>query len=74
MKDVSSLAVFTAKVLCLVVFVNMLRPDRINPVQGPSPAQVCKTGRSAAQACDLSVNATMSRVVALQSSAARASP
>jgi hypothetical protein len=74
MKDVFCLAIFTAKVLCLVVFVNILRPDRIDPVQGASPAQVCKTGRSAAQACDLSVNATMSGAGAPQFSSARASP
>ena len=39
MSDVFSLAVFTAKVLCLVVFVNLLRPDRINPVQGAGALQ-----------------------------------
>lgn len=39
MKDVFSLAVFTAKLLCLVVFVSMLRPDRINPVQGAGALQ-----------------------------------
>jgi hypothetical protein len=58
MSDVFSIAVFTAKVLCLVVFVNLLRPDRINPVQGASPAQVCQSERSAAQACLLSARAS----------------
>jgi hypothetical protein len=72
MKNVFSLAVFTAKVLCLVVFVSMLRPDRINPVQGASPAQACKTWRSAAQACDLGVNANNVGAGALQSSSDRA--
>ena len=66
MKDVFSLAVFTAKVLSLVVFVNLLRPDRINPVQGTGTAQYCQPGRSDARACDLSVNATMSGVDALR--------
>lgn len=33
MKDVLCLAIFAAKVLCLVAFVNMLGPDRINPAQ-----------------------------------------
>jgi hypothetical protein len=66
MKDVFSLAVFTAQVLCLVVFVNLLRPDRINPVQGTGTAQDCQAGRSAARACDLGVNATMSAAAALR--------
>ena len=56
MKDAFCLAVLTAKVLCLVMFVNMLRPDHINPVQAASAAQYCKAGHSAAQACDLGVN------------------
>jgi hypothetical protein len=57
MKDAFCLAVLTAKVLCLVMFVTMLRPDHINPVQAASAAQYCKAGHTAAQACDLGVDA-----------------
>lgn len=60
MKDVFSLAVFIAKVLCLVLFVSLLRPDRINPAQGTGTAQYCQPARFAARACDPSINATMS--------------
>lgn len=66
MKDVFSLAVLIAKVLCLVLFVNLLRTDRITPIQGPTTAQYCQPGRSAARACDLSVKATMSGGVVLR--------
>jgi hypothetical protein len=52
MKDVLCLAAFAAKVLCLVVFVTTLKPDRIGVVQAPTTPEYCKTERSGAHGCN----------------------
>jgi hypothetical protein len=51
MKDVLSLAAFAIKVLCLVVFVNILKPDGIRTAQAPGAPEHCERARSQAQTC-----------------------
>ena len=60
MKDVVSLAVFAGKVLCLALFVTVLKPDRINTVQASGRELYCERGISHAQPCDPSLLATLS--------------
>ena len=50
MRDVFCLAI-VAKVLCLVVFIAVLKPSEIRTAQAPSSAEGCKTRRSGAPAC-----------------------
>jgi hypothetical protein len=54
MNDVLTLAVFTAKVLCLMVFVTILKPDgSIGSIRtSPKPVD-CSKDRSAMLECDL---------------------
>jgi hypothetical protein len=42
MKDVFCLATFAIKVLCLVVFVIILKPRGISTVEAPSKPQYCE--------------------------------
>jgi hypothetical protein len=51
MKDVLSLATFAAKVLCLVVFVSILKPDAIRTAEAPGRPEHCEQARSRAQTC-----------------------
>jgi len=51
MRDVFCLATFVAKVLCLVVFISVLKPSDVRTAQAPSSAECCKTKRSGAPAC-----------------------
>ena len=46
MKDVFCLATFAAKVLCLVVFVVILKPHGISTVQASNKPQVCELARA----------------------------
>ena len=56
MNDVLTLAVFAAKVLCLIVFVSVLKPDGNIGAVWTSPKPVdCKKDRSAMLECGLSV-------------------
>ena len=56
MNDVFSLAVFAAKVLCLIVFVSVLKPDgSIGAVWTSTKPVDCRKERSAMQECGLSV-------------------
>jgi hypothetical protein len=50
MRDVFCLATF-AKLLCLVVFIAVLKPVEIRTAQAPSSAEGCKIRRSGAPAC-----------------------
>ena len=50
MRDVFCLAI-VAKVLCLVVFIAVLKPSDVRTAQAPSSAECCKTRRSGAPAC-----------------------
>lgn len=51
MKDVFCLAVFAGKVLCLMVFVTVLKPDSIGPVQTSTKPVDCRITRSGMQDC-----------------------
>ena len=51
MRDVFCLATFVAKVLCLVVFIAVLKLGEIRTAQAPSSAEGCKIRRSGAPAC-----------------------
>ena len=51
MKDVLSLAAFAIKILCLVVFVNILKPDGIRTAQAPGRPEHCEKAGSRAQTC-----------------------
>jgi hypothetical protein len=56
MNDVSTLALFTAKVLCLMVFVTILKPDGSIGSIRTSPKSVdCRKDRSAMLECGLNV-------------------
>ena len=61
MKDVLCLAVFAGKILCLIMFVNVLNPDIIGVVQTPTHPVDCRMGRSGPQECASNVFATASR-------------
>jgi hypothetical protein len=56
MTDVLTLAVFAAKVLCLMVFVTILKPDGSIGAIRTSPKPVdCRKDRSATLECGLNV-------------------
>jgi hypothetical protein len=62
MNDVLSLAMFAGKVLCLMVFVTVLKPDsRIGAVQTSTKPVDCRMERSGMQECALSVFAAASQ-------------
>ena len=62
MKDIVSLAVFAAKLLCLMVFVTILKPDRsIGTIQTSTKPADCRIGRSGMQECGLNVFAAASQ-------------
>ena len=62
MNDVFFLAVFVAKVLCLMVFVSVLKPDgSIDAVQTSTKPVDCRTERSGMQECGLNVFAPASQ-------------
>ncbi|HXO71164.1 MAG TPA: hypothetical protein VN838_19550 [Bradyrhizobium sp.] len=46
MNDVLSLAAFAGKIVCLMVFVTVLRPDKIGAVEAPARPATCTTGDS----------------------------
>ena len=46
MKDVLCLATFAAKVLCLMLFVIVLKPHGISTVQAPSKPLYCELARA----------------------------
>lgn len=60
MKDVLSLAVFAGKVLCLMVFVAVLKPDSIAAVQTAAKPAHCKIARSGLPGCGLDLFAAAS--------------
>ena len=61
MKDVLSLAVFAGKVLCLMVFVTVLKPDgSIGAAKTSAKPAECRMARSGMQGCGLSIFATTS--------------
>ena len=65
MNDVITVAVFAAKVLCLIVFVSVLKPDgTIGAIQRSAKPADCRTNRAEAQKCSLSVLAAASLDVA----------
>jgi len=51
MRDVLSLVVFVIKLLCLVVFLIMLKPDVIKAVHGTNEPMHCNTRHTSAQEC-----------------------
>ena len=56
MKDVLTVAVFAAKMLCLIVFVTVLKPDGdIGAIWTSTKPIDCKIERSAMLECGLSV-------------------
>jgi hypothetical protein len=57
MKDILCVAAFVGKLLCLMVFVSALRPDRIEAVQASMRPAHCKAGT---QACGPNLFATTS--------------
>ena len=62
MKDVLTLAVFAAKVLCLMVFVAVLKPDgSIGAIRTSTKPVDCRMERSGTQECGLNVFAAASR-------------
>jgi hypothetical protein len=61
MKDVLSLAVFAGKVLCLTVFVTVLKPDSFGVVQTSTKPADCRIERSGMQECGLNVFAAASQ-------------
>ena len=62
MKDVLTLAVFAAKVLCLMVFVTVLKPDgSIGAIRTSTKPVDCRMERSGMQECGLNVFAAASQ-------------
>jgi hypothetical protein len=56
MKDVLSLAVFVGQVLCLMVFVTILKPDSsIGAIQTSTKPVDCRIERSGMQECGLNL-------------------
>ena len=65
MKDVLSLAVFVAKLLCLMVFVTVLKPDSsIGAIQTSTKPVDCRIERSGMQECGLNIFAATSQAAA----------
>ena len=61
MKDVLSLAVFAGKVLCLILFVTVLKPDgSIGAVKTSAKPAECTMTRSGMQGCGRSIFAMTS--------------
>jgi len=61
MKDVLSLAVFAGKVLCLMVFVTVLKPDgSIGAIRTSTKPVDCRMERSGMPECGLNVFAAAS--------------
>jgi hypothetical protein len=60
MKDIFCVATFVGKVLCLLVFVSALPPDRIGVVQASVKSGYCKTERAGTQGYGLNVFAAAS--------------
>ncbi|MBR0694710.1 hypothetical protein [Bradyrhizobium lablabi] len=61
MKDVFCLAVLAGKVLGLMVFVTVLKPDSIGVVQTSTKAVDCRIERSGMQECGSNVFAAISQ-------------
>ena len=62
MKDVFCVAAFTGKVLCLMVFVTVLKPDgSIGAIQTSTKPVDCRIERSGMQECGLNVFAAASQ-------------
>jgi len=53
MRDVLNLGAFVIKLLCLVVFVIMLKPNVYRTAYAPSKLEYCNIGHSSAQECSL---------------------
>ncbi|RXG85960.1 hypothetical protein [Bradyrhizobium zhanjiangense] len=60
MKDVLCLAVFAGKILCLMVFVTVLKPDVIGVVETSATPINCGMERSGLQECVSNAFATAS--------------
>ena len=61
MNDVLSLAVFAGKVLCLIVFATVLKPDgSIGAVKTSAKPTECRMAGSGMQGCGLNILATTS--------------
>ena len=61
MKDVLCLAVFAGKILCLMLFVSVLKPEIIGVVQTSANPDECRMERSGLQECVSNVFATASQ-------------
>ena len=61
MNDVFTLAVFAGKLLCLMVFLAVLKPDSIGAVQASTKPVDCRIGRSGMQECGLNVRPCIAR-------------
>ena len=61
MREFLNLGAFVIKLLCLVVFVIMLKPDVIGAVHAPSKPEYCSIEHSSAQGCGLNVLAAVPR-------------
>ena len=62
MKDVLSLAVFVGQILCLMVFVTILKPDSsIGAIRTSTKPVDCRIERSGMQECGLNVFAAASQ-------------
>ena len=59
MRDVLSFCAFVTKLLCLVLFVIMLKPDVIKTVYAPSKPDHYNIGHSSPQECGSNVLAAM---------------
>ena len=65
MNDVLTLAVFAAKVLCLIVFISVLKPDgSIGAIRTSTKPVDCRMGRSGTQECGPNVFAAASQAEA----------
>ncbi|MGY3149665.1 hypothetical protein ACVWYQ_006664 [Bradyrhizobium sp. USDA 3397] len=61
MKDILSLAVFAGKLLCLMVFVTVLKPDgSIGAVKTSAKSAECSMARSRIHGCGSNILATTS--------------
>jgi hypothetical protein len=62
MKDIFCVAAFAGKVLCLMVFVTVLKPDgSIGAIRASTKSVDCRMGRSGMQECGLNVVAAISQ-------------
>jgi len=61
MKDIFCVAAFAGKVLCLMVFVTVLKPDgSIGAAKTAAKPAECRTARSGMPGCGLNIFATTS--------------